>query len=523
MKPPKSEFQMTFVMPGFRVLEAANSPESLGTLQPNEYGPLALKRPISVEQGGAVGSSLEGLYTDHIQLYRNLFLTPQIEMFFFYLKLDRALMLDNGSFTRNNYSNVVNEIDSAVLDSLLEDYFSTLTMKRIHKKSHSVGLNMIVANLIQSFFTKRLLLISRMNGVVQENNPSNIDNRLIARLCDWLSDEGYIELLIQPKQHPSRAQSAIYATEKLIRRVINYRVIQSGNPVVMRNKLKEEIKIPNKKSVLLKVKSHREVLENYSDLMADVLVTLDDIQIPVHGRRIFNNSTIDLGGRFYASYQSLPPSDRKRIKINHEKSIELDYKTLHFNLLYSQVGTKLVGDPYIVDGYDRAVIKEISLMLLNIDSKDGLKQLARMITNSGKPKNLEAANQYDKQRALYDRQLTRGLRVYAPEKPYSIRYHIDQIPENTDGKKLVSDLLERHTAIRHLIGSNDIGLKLQNMDSNIIKDVMRLATSEGIALLFVHDSCICKHRDKARIKEIMLDVYKDVTGSSIRVTQPKKS
>lgn len=516
----KNEAQMVLVMPSYDTLKAANSDESLGTLQPNESVPLALNCPISVESGG-VGGSLEGIYIDHIQQYRNLFLTPQLEMFFTYLKLDRALMLDNGSFTRNNYSNVVNEIDSAVLDSLLEDYLSTLTKKRIHKKSHSVGLNMIVANLIQSFFTKRLLLISRMNGVVQENNPSNIDNRLIARLCDWLSDEGYIELLIQPKQHPSMAQSAIYATEKLIRRVINYRVIQSGNPVVIRNNLKEEIKIPDKKSVLLKVKSHREVLEAYSKLMSDLLVTLDGIQIPVHGRRIFNG-TIDLGGRFYSSYQSLPSGDRKRIKINHEQTIELDYKTLHYNLLYSIVGTRLVGDPYLVDGYDRTAIKVISFMLLNTDSQAGLKELARMITLSGKPEQIEAVNQYDKQRAMYDRQLTRGLRADAPYKAKNIKYHIDLIPENTDGKKLVSDLLERHTAIKHLIGSKDIGLRLQNMDSNIIKDVMRLATSEGIALLFVHDSCICKRGDKTRVKEIMLEVYKGVTGFSIRVTQPKR-
>jgi hypothetical protein len=182
-------------------------------------------------------------------------------------------------------------------------------------------------------------------------------------------------------------------------------------------------------------------------------------------------------------------------------------------------GVKLVGDAYTIDGYERDVIKLISLHLLNTEGKEGLSHLARMITRSGNPKQIEAFKEYAYQRLIYDEGVKKGLRVEPPYMSKKIEHHIHSIPVGTDGKKLVRDLLERHKAIRHLIGSKDIGLRLQNIDSNIMKEVMRTATSELIPLLFVHDSCICQYDDRARVKEIMIDTYKSFTGFYIKVTQ----
>lgn len=523
---------MAFFVPEYGTLKAANSLGELPTVQPNEYVGLALKCPISVEKGitgggdiGATGAyDISDLYIDHIANYRNLFLTPQREFFFSYLKLDRALLLDNKTFSKTNYSRIVKDIDSNVLNDLLDQFITSIDKKRIHRQKYFLGLNMVVANLIQGFFSKRLLLISRHNGALKENNPSNIDNRLIVDLCDWLSTEGYIELLVQPNQLPSNvklAQSSFLATTKLIRLVSNYRVVQGGDHLLLRNDKKEEIKIPKDKAALLKAKAYRVVIEDYFKLTVRFLFTLDGIEIPVHGKRIFNRN-IDLGGRFYASYQNIPSSDRKRIKINHQKTIELDFKSLHYNILYSMVGEALKGDPYIVPGHDRNAIKVISFQLLNTEGEEGLNELARMITLSGKAKQINDVSEYDRQRGMYQRQVDRGLRVDAPYKPRNVKYHIDSIPEGTDGKQLVSDLLDRHSPIKHLIGSKDIGLRLQNMDSNLMGDIMDTATREGIPLLFVHDSCICTYDTRQRVKEIMIDAYKAVTGFNVIVTQPKR-
>jgi len=90
----------------------------------------------------------------------------------------------------------------------------------------------------------------------------------------------------------------------------------------------------------------------------------------------------------------------------------------------------------------------------------------------------------------------------------------------------VSDILEpgdfsdvSYGMIFGTLKDMDIGLRLQNTDSNIMKEVMKTATSELIPLLFVHDSAICKYSDRARVKQIMVDIYKSVTGFNIKVTQ----
>jgi hypothetical protein len=530
--------------PEFKAVKAANFTNFTGTVQPTEYGGSSTNRPISVSYFSA---SLDSSF-DHKLDFRRRFLTSQLDLNFAPIKLDRALVLDSGSFARSNYSWLVDESDLTALTSLLDDYLLTLNNERLHRKKYRSALNMLVANLLQALLLGKLLLISRANGLGKGTNPANIDNRSTTALCDWLSAEGYIYSAIQPPQSRTNSnfgESFIYPNQKLIRLILSYRIKQTGSSVIIRKVTREEIKVPRDKlakskstkkkaakfketveeikipetrAVQLKVKEYRQVLDSYFDLTSNVLFTLDNNEISAYGRRIFNR-TIELGGRFYSNYQNIPSHDRKRIKINHEKTIELDYKSLHYNLLYSMAGVKLVGDPYIVDGYDRHVIKLISLHLLNAKGKEGLAHLARMISRSSNPKQIEKVRLYDIQRGIYERRVKAGLRVNPPHQPFGIEYHLDSIPENTSGKKLVSDLLQRHKAIRHLIGSKDIGLRLQNIDSNIMKEVMKIATSESIPLLFVHDSAICKYNDRARVKEIMVETYKSFTGFFIKVTQ----
>jgi hypothetical protein len=304
----------------------------------------------------------------------------------------------------------------------------------------------------------------------------------------------------------------------IIRVVDKIEIESSSNKKKKYRDVKRVIKIPETKSVQLKYKSHTRVLNDYFNFVSGVLFTLGDAEIFPYGQRVFNK-TIDLGGRFYANYQQTPSHDRKKIKINGEKTIELDYKSIHYNILYSMAGIQLTGDPYIVDGHERNVIKPLSLRLVNIDSERGIKNLATMITESGKTKRIKTFERYAYQLHIYNIDAGKGLRVTPPYKSLSLNNHIHSIPEHTDGKQLVRDLLERHKAIRHLIGSKDIGLRLQNTDSNIMKDIMRTATSESIPLLFVHDSCICKYSDRARVKQIMIETYKSFTGFNIKVTQ----
>lgn len=63
------------------------------------------------------------------------------------------------------------------------------------------------------------------------------------------------------------------------------------------------------------------------------LIIYSELQTQLH--RVFNNSSFNDGGRFYgAQYQRLNSTERSRIMINGNPTMEIDYSSLHPNMLY---------------------------------------------------------------------------------------------------------------------------------------------------------------------------------------------
>jgi hypothetical protein len=58
-----------------------------------------------------------------------------------------------------------------------------------------------------------------------------------------------------------------------------------------------------------------------------------------------------LGGR------QIPKKIRPQLVIDGEPTIEHDYPQLHPNMLYAEIGARLEGDAYAVDGWPRHVVK----------------------------------------------------------------------------------------------------------------------------------------------------------------------
>jgi len=70
--------------------------------------------------------------------------------------------------------------------------------------------------------------------------------------------------------------------------------------------------------------------------------------------RVFNDSSFELGGRFYGAWWvTLRKDARGNITLNGEKTIELDYSSIGIHLLYSQENLNYYdlngnnSDPYI--------------------------------------------------------------------------------------------------------------------------------------------------------------------------------
>lgn len=121
-------------------------------------------------------------------------------------------------------------------------------------------------------------------------------------------------------------------------------------------------------------------------------------------RRIYGRGSFEANGRFYGGFwQSVGDVYRKHITLDGFNTVELDYKSLHPNILRVQKGEKPVTDVYtmgtepILKRFDldqqRDIMKLVVMIVLNAENTDkayqGFRQLFK--TPKDKPKDPRAS------------------------------------------------------------------------------------------------------------------------------------
>ena len=192
---------------------------------------------------------------------------------------------------------------------------------------------------------------------------------------------------------------------------------------------------------------------------------------PLH--RVFNNSALSQGGRFYGSAeQGLAKSIRKKIHIDSQPTVERDFKNLHIKMLYDLSGIPLKSDSYIIEfkptlNYNRSLIKESVMILLNASTEViARKAIQRVLTKS----------------------MFKGI--------YSARH-------------IIRDIKNHHHAISKYFGSGE-GIRLQAIDSEIALEVMYHFAVNDIPCLCIHDSFIVDKRYKDELDDVMKAKYSEV-------------
>ena len=190
--------------------------------------------------------------------------------------------------------------------------------------------------------------------------------------------------------------------------------------------------------------------------------------------RIFNNSSLEQGGRFYRGWwQNIPKEIRQLICINGDFTTEMDYSAIHPTLLYALEGKESpYEDPYVIGllAEDfRSVTKKVFNILLNASDRTKAVQAIReqgLLSNSG--------------------------------------------PVGVDGEESFIDLMyEYHSTISKYFGSG-FGVKLQYLDSEIAEAVMLRMLPEPC--LPVHDSFIVRVGQTSKLKQVMDEEFEAATG-----------
>ena len=178
--------------------------------------------------------------------------------------------------------------------------------------------------------------------------------------------------------------------------------------------------------------------------------------------RVFN-AHWQYGGRLYGGFwQNLPSRDRLQMRLGGELVVEHDFNFIHPTLMAAIAGISLDGhDPYVLPKFQRSIVKSAFNILLNAPTMTSAR-----------------------------RAITLELRNAGTE--------IDM--------RGVSDLLQaiqdQHPQFSRFWGTG-LGLRLQQIDSELCIRILARLRAVGIVALPVHDSFIVPEQASGLLREVM--------------------
>lgn len=178
---------------------------------------------------------------------------------------------------------------------------------------------------------------------------------------------------------------------------------------------------------------------------------------------VFNDVELKSGGRMYGAFWiDMKKELRRGLTINGEKTVDIDGKGMHIQLLYKLHKEHMpYHDPYIFqDSKKRLIAKKLMILMINTKTEYT---------------NLEEA---------------RGavIRTY--------NYHNEKVD-----RKILYEMIEtlekKHKAIKASFYKSNWGY-LQKQEAAVMMSIMEHGIKDNILVLPVHDGCLCQkqHKDK---------------------------
>ncbi len=192
-------------------------------------------------------------------------------------------------------------------------------------------------------------------------------------------------------------------------------------------------------------------------------------------------------GRLYTrggEVQKLSENERKKLLIDSEPVVELDYSGISLAILYDITSALKHIDPYVIRGYPRDIVKKIIVTALNAKSEeDTLKSI-----------------------------LSARCRVKNGDRKFRKLCHRHKIPKKIEYfEKLLNKVKNHHEPIAHWFCTG-AGALTQYLDSLIAIDVLKNGLEDGIFIIPIHDSFIVKTRHKNWLFNQMQVSYTKIIG-----------
>ena len=403
--------------------------------------------------------------------------------------------------------------NQSLVDDLTLGVLDSLAMQRTNRKAYKAIIEKVVVNLFVAWSNNKnkVVGIGRNKSFWDNKNP--MDNRFynnpligydrIIKVLDVLKKKDWIELVEKgsyDKEEKHGKTTRYIASGKLcdafVRHGLNLSMVRHSDArtsVVLRaKKPKKTPANPNPKGKKIGYKSNKKIIQMEKNLGVinwaldkahiDLFITkaeekiineritkkaqreagnIREIQYQDKSiQRIFNVD-FENGGRFYGGFwQQIPSEFRTRLTIYNSRTFEQDYSSIHFAILYNEIGQPLNKDPYKFGMGDRKTNKLVLNFMLNAEHLESCLGACRNSDKVTKPSNFKTWKDY----VLY--------------------------------------LQSQHEPIKKYFFTG-YGLKLQKVDSDLAEQVQMEMIEKGKVILCIHDSFCCRYRDIGDLIECM--------------------
>ena len=403
--------------------------------------------------------------------------------------------------------------ETQLIDDLTSEVLDSLAMQRVNRKAYKVVVEKVVVNLFVAWKNNKRKVVgfSRRSNFYDAKNP--MDNRFynntalgydrVTKVLDILRQNNWIKLVtkgyfdvVKNDGKTTRYIADTKLCDAFLGHGLSLSMVRHSDSqkcVVLRAKKPRKTPTnPNPKGKKVGYKSNKKIVQMEKNLRLinwaldkahiDLFITkaeekkineritkkaqreagnIREIQYQNKSYRRIFNVDFEHGGRFYGGFwQQLPSEYRTRLTIYNSRTFEQDYSSIHFAILYKEIGEPLTKDPYQFGMGDRKTNKLVLNFMLNAEHLEACLGACRNSKKVTKPNGFKTWKDY----ILY--------------------------------------LQSQHEPIKKYFFTG-YGLKLQKIDSDLAEQVQLEMINKGKVILCIHDSFVCRLRDLGDLIECM--------------------
>lgn len=421
----------------------------------------------------------------------------------------------------DSYNQDINECTN----ELLSEYKYENKIRKIEDEDkYRIVFKSIILNCIKSIMLgKKHILISLNNSsfsIPKRYQTITVGYKIYRNVIIWLAVNDYINLY---KANPSsyKNKSSEVDVGQYFSDLIETYSIKFNDIIEHYNT--EKIILKNETQLLdyednIETIRRRNILNQYIEMLTELEIKIDGEQLKEFSLKSKFKHNIQSGGRIYGGqWMNCQKDLRVSITINSNKTVEYDLSNCMIRLAanLSKITLPITTDLYLIEDFDRELIKKIAVVMLTIKPNKSLKQSISNCTNT----------------VFYDisnnaiRKLIRFNSKLKPQVLFSDiqknSYSQEQLNQYgiTTTKAVIREAVEKTYNSYKLFLSDWLfkgrGMELQYVESKITFSVIEKCLAQDVPVLTIHDGYMTDVKNEHKLFKIINNAYSELINGHL--------